>query len=81
MQRLNAKTCKRKDIATNPPRTTGNCSRLRILYHSICEDAFLNSLCARAAELRIDLGWMYDGKDDHDKEHEQCVEDIQEHFM
>jgi hypothetical protein len=53
----------------------------RTLYHSICEDTFLDPLCASTAELSVDLGWMYDGKDHHDEEHEQRVEDIQEHFM
>jgi hypothetical protein len=80
MQRLNAKHAK-ENIANNSPRTTGNLSRRRILYHGIRKDAFLNALCTRATELRIDLGWMYDCKDDHDEKHEHCVEDIQEHFM
>ena len=51
------------------------------LHHSICEYSILDLFRARTAELCVDLGWMYDGEDDHHKEHEQCVEDVQEHFV
>jgi hypothetical protein len=53
----------------------------RILYHSVCEDPFLDSLCASAVELSVDLGGMYDGEYDHHEEHEQRVEDVQEDLM